>query len=515
MSLLRAGSWPWLLRHEMRLAWRRLSSNDGTRKRGRRWWIFVWATLAGVVWLAFHGFAYLLLRHIDTAALPALVQLFLGAGAWFLFTLMLSHTILMAVDVLFDRGDFDLLLASPLPARTVFIVRGLGVALTTPLLYLALLSPLADAGPFAGNGNLLAIYPTLLALGLLATAIGMVLTLGLVRWLGARRARVAAQLLGAFVGAAMFLLSQAGNFFGRIDIDWRALVRQANDDDGWLAAASPVWLPLHAALGQPVALAVLCLGSLLAFAAVIRLTAQRFLAGTQETAVVEAALPAERAGNRRLRFRGGLIPVVLLKEWRLLWRDPQLIAQTLLQTLYLLPIVFAWGRNGSRAALLVPATVVAATSLASGLSWLTVAAEDAPELVASAPVGLGKVRLIKLLAALLPVWVLLLPLMALVGDNEPWTMAVYAFGLLGATFSAGLIHLNLSKPGDRKNLRRRGKGNLLAGILEVLNTIGWGGLVALLLVAPVFAVFPALFAIGVPLAAVIIGRRRRARGDDS
>ena len=513
MSVLRPGSWPWLLRHEMRLAWRGLNSAKGgsgevKRSRGRIVWLVIIGILGGLLWLLFHFAAYMLLRKVDTAALPPIVQVLLGAGLWFLFTLMLSHTILMAVNVLFDRGDFDLLLASPLPPRNIFITRGLGVAFTTPLLYLLLLSPFADAGVFTGNANLLAIYPALLSLGLLATAIGMVLTISLVRWLGARRARVAAQLLGAFVGAAIFLLSQARNFVGGKTIDWRALVGQASHAEGWLSAGSPLWLPAQAALGRPLPLLLLMAVSVAAFGLVVTLTARHFLAGTQESQV-EPGLPVNDLAPGDSSFRAGLVSVVLLKEWKLLWRDPQLIAQTLLQTLYLVPVAFAWGRNGSVAALLLPATTVAAASLASGLSWLTVAAEDAPELVASAPVSLARVRAIKLLAALLPVWALVLPLAVFVPGHDLAGIAAFFFCVLGATTSAGVIHLQLSLPGDRKNLRRRGKGNFMAGLLEVVNTIGWGGLAGLLLTYPAYAGLAAVPAFAAPALAVWRGRVRR------
>ena len=66
-----------------------------------------------------------------------------------------------------------------------------------------------------------------------------------------------------------------------------------------------------------------------------------------------------------------------------------LVSQTLMQILYLLPPAFLLWRSfeGSEALLvLVPVLVMAAGQLAGGLAWLAISGEDAPDLVASAPV---------------------------------------------------------------------------------------------------------------------------------
>src|SRR5262249_3782051 len=79
------------------------------------------------------------------------------------------------------------------------------------------------------------------------------------------------------------------------------------------------------------------------------------------------------------------------KEWVLLRRDPWLVSQTLMQLLYLLrPAVRLWKSFGSGAdalVLLVPVLVMGAGQLAGGLAWLAISGEDAPDLVATAPVA--------------------------------------------------------------------------------------------------------------------------------
>lgn len=495
---LRPGSAPWLLRHELRLAWRRLG---GVRSR-------IWAGLVVLLWLAFHGMPYMLLHGAGAAAIPPGLALLFGAVLWFVFALMLSHAITFSVDVLFDRGDLDLLLASPIAPARVFLVRGLGVAVACMTLYALLLVPFANVGMALGQLRLLAIYPALVAMALLAAACGMALTLLLVRWLGARRARTAAQLLGAFVGAGFFLVVQAGNLFGSDRVaGWIAAVRNAAQDGVAAQAAALIRLPFEAMVGEPLSLAILALTGFGAFALVVAATGRHFLAGTQESVTDPA--PTGAANRPVARFRTGLTQVVLIKEWKLIGRDPQLIGQTLLQVLYLLPLAFVWNRHATLSHVLVPAVILAATTLASGLAWITVAAEDAPELVAAAPVALARVRRIKLAAALLPVWALVTPLFVFLAASDVAAAVVFAVCLLGSTVSAGLVHLNVSKPGDRRQMNRRGRGNWLGGVLEIVVTLAWSALAWCLLAAPFVALVPAAFALAAVLTATSIGRSRR------
>src|SRR6185503_16164122 len=78
------------------------------------------------------------------------------------------------------------------------------------------------------------------------------------------------------------------------------------------------------------------------------------------------------------------------KEWTLLLRDPWLASQTLMQLLYLLPPALmlwrAFGSSSDDLVLLVPVLVMASGQLAGGLAWLAISGEDAPDLVATAPV---------------------------------------------------------------------------------------------------------------------------------
>jgi ABC-2 type transport system permease protein len=498
--ITRVGTAPWLLRNELRLAWR------GVGLRG----VWTLGIVGGFAWLALHVGVWLLMSRLRGIELPPQAAAGAGALAWLIVTLMLSQAMMQSVNVLFVRGDLDLLLASPLPPRSVFVVRGLGVALVCAAPYTLLLSPVADVGLITGRPELLAIYPVLMALALAAAALGILTTLGLVSVVGARRARVAAQLLGAAVGAALFLLSQAQNMVGN-----EARRRMAETVMGWLgsggplAVDSPLWLPGRALLGEPGPLAAVLVLGVACFWAVTGLAQRRFLAGTQESVTGSASRSNAPAAAGRPRLRAGLWRNVLVKEWRLILRDPQLISQTLLQTLYLAPLMVMGLRHQTTMAVIVPGAVLLSTSLAGSLSWITVAAEDAPELVGTAPVDGAKLRWLKVAAALLPVWLLASPLLVMLIADDAWLAFVFALCAGCGTLAAGALQVGYPRRGDRREMKKRMQGSVLVGMLEALTTLGWAATAYCLISAWHWAPLAALFALVAPAATWVLGRSRR------
>lgn len=500
----RPGSALWLIHHELRLAWRGLGGKG----------IKLMLALLSMLAIATHMAALGLLSKWPQGAMPPWVLFALGGAGWVVISLMLSQAILQSVTALFDRGDLDLLLASPLPTRSVFMARGLGIAISVVGLYLFLLAPLANVGLFTGHANLLAIYPTLLSLALGVTALGIWLTLLLVRLLGARRARTVAQVMGSLVGALMFLASQAQNMLGEAQRRHLGeLLMRWISPGGPLSESSLVWLPARALRGELwplLAVVAVCLG---AFWAVIGLAHRRFLAGTQESVSGSAkrGLAAPSAGS--VRFRGGVWRNVLVKEWRLILRDPQLITQTLLQLLYLTPLLFIALRGDGRGAfMLVPAIVWLAASLAGSLTWITVAAEDAPELLGGAPVPLVRLRWLKLLAALLPIWVLVSPVLVYLPVRDAMQALIFAFCLLGGTVSVGMGMIWYPRQGKRGDMKTRMKGHGLIGMLEGVLTAGWAGLAYCLIAGSAYLPLPVLaIALGSGIT-WFLGRSRREDG---
>ncbi|MBB6098160.1 ABC-2 type transport system permease protein [Deinobacterium chartae] len=476
---MRPGSLAWLLRNELRLQWRSLT----VRYRPAPLLIALAVLVVGL-----HAALWLLFGVHRTVQMPrtlpdpfvylaALVTAFVGS-------LLLAQAIAQGVRVLFERGDLDLLLASPVSSRAVFAARALGL-MASGLLTAGLFAlPAAALGLALGLPQLLGVYGWLLALTLSCSGLGLLLTLLLVRLLGVRRTRVAAQVGGSLIGAAFFLVGQLFGQGGQetsrdaaARLEALVLTLEASP---LLGPQSVLWYGARAVWAEPLPTVLSLAFSAAVFAFAVRVTHRAYLTGVQQAA--EAAVTrAPRAG--RERFRGGLGWTTLLKEWRLIRRDPLLISQTLLQLLYLLPLLFVLTRGGAqagRSALgweggLGVAVVLLGSSLAASLARICVSAEEAPDLLAGSPAGSARLKGYKLLAALIPTWLLLLPLVVLLALRglPGWPAALLAGA--GVTLTAAVLHLWNARPVPRGDLfrGRQRAGDLLMNLLVFVSVVAW------------------------------------------
>lgn len=507
------GSTLWLLAHELRLSWYGAALNKGGKRRPGLRAIVAW--LLG--WVFLHAFAYVLLRPLQADGLhDARLAVLAGAALLVCATFMLSNALKASVLALFERGDLDLLLSSPLPSRTIFTVRLLGVTAATAAMFLYLLAPLAHVGLALGQPRWIAIYPAVTAVAALAACAAMLLTLALVRLFGARRTRTIAQVVAAIAGALLFLLSQAYNLVSHEAGDGGAArVMRSLAQGGMLGPDSPLWLPGRAALGEPAPLAGL---GLLALAAML-LTAGRthrfFVRGLQQAAGM-AHVSARPAGAARYRFRSSLFDTVVVKEWRLIARDPYLISQVLLQLVYLLPLLLLILRGGGSLPAIGAGLTLLCSSLTGSLAWIVISAEDAPDLLLSAPAAQRTIRLAKLAAAAMPALLLVaLPLLWLVA-RTPVPGLLISFTATGAVLGSALIVLWVGRPAARSDFKARGKENFLCTFFELLSSLAWGGmawaLVALATDAPAWAAAAAAFALAAALVILLFSWLFRRRG---
>jgi ABC-2 type transport system permease protein len=510
---LAPGSIPWLLAHELRLAFRARS------KRGNVTMLiilFVMVVLMMVVGLPLA----LALRFVTIRETPALFML-LDLIILAIFTLILSQTLAGAITAFFERGDLDLLLSSPLPPRQVLTVRAVAIAVAPLLWFAGLLSVVIVPAVAFGQVRWLAAYPMLIALAMLASAAGMSLAMALFGVMGARRARTFGQILAALIGAGFFLFGQLRNMLpDRGQQFFAGVMRWA--DSGVFEPGSPLAWPALAVLGHPLPLAVIAGGSAALFAVVAAGLGRRFASNASIAAGVSAS-PA-RSSARRVSvqgFEGGLNAALMRKELRLLLRDPALLSQVLLRVLYVLPLGFAMLRGAGaphRAAAfslgapvtLTLAVVFVAGQLAGSLSWITISAEDAPELLACAPVDASRVRWAKLAAAMIPVAALLGPLLLALAWISPWVGLCAAAGASGSAVSAGLINLWFEKPATRKAFRGRRTGSILAGVAEVLSGLGWGVSAGIAAAGSPWAIAPLAFTLGMLALASTLARPTRA-----
>lgn len=489
---------------------------DSSKRRGQRSWLGLLA--AG--WLGLHGAAWYGLRNVPAMpadALPiaavAITVLLLVLG-----TFMFSSGLKSSVDSLFERGDVDLLLSSPLPSRSIFTVRLTGITLGVASVYLALAGPVVNAGLFTGHAAWLAVYPVILACTSICCSLAMLLTLLLVRVLGARKTRVVAQVLSAIAGALIFLLAQAQNLLHLGSPQQAAaLVTHAMTPGSALAPDSVIWSAGRAALGGVTPL--LCLLALAGglFLLTVRFTHGFFVRGLQQAvSTVRARKPGARTAPGR--FGQPLVNVVLRKEWRLIVRDPHLLSQVLLQLLYLLPLALLVLRSDGAATPAVGAgLVMLSASLTASLTWIVVSAEDAPDLLLASPAAARVIRRAKLGAAVLP------PL-ALVALPVLWSLAQHVVAglclsltVMAATACAALTGLWQGRPAPRGNFKTRSKSNILGSILEMVGTLAWAltGFVLIHAAGPEQTAYDARWA-GISLALALLtlllawGTRRRA-----
>ncbi|UVW29340.1 hypothetical protein [Massilia sp. H6] len=470
------GSIGWLAWHEIKLFWFNAASGKQT-PTGRRPGPRGLAAIA-LAYLALHVVAFVVVTRFGgfDAADPR-VQVALSALLFGAMTFMLSSALKSSVLVLFERGDLDLLLSSPLPSLSIFTVRLGTVAVGTAALYLFILTPFAHAGALLGQARWLAVYPVILATASVIACVAMLLTLALVRVLGARRTRVVAQVIGALAGALLFILSQLfSHYANSMQTQAATTFARAFAADGPLGAASPLWLPGRALLGEPLPLLGMALAALATFVFTAGRTHRFFVQGLQQAAASNRTAGPPKGGVR-YRFGSSLFNTVVRKEWRLILRDPQLISQVGLQLIYLLPLLFLVFR---RSDIQLPAVAAGLTllcaALTGSLAWIAVAAEDAPDLLRMAPAAPRAIRLAKLAAAVMPsLFIVALPLFWL-SIRAPLAGLLAGLCVSGAVCAAALIVHWCGRPGARGDFANRGKRDLLRSMLEAINSLSWGAL---------------------------------------
>lgn len=508
------GSGLWLLKHELRMFYFNLSSGQGQRGVSKR--VMLWIAILAI---GFHVFAYFVMRGVSAmGAGGGIVLPLVGVVMAATFTMMLSSGLKSSVDALFERGDFDLLLASPLASRTIFVTRLAAIVLSIAGIYLLILTPFAHAALLFGDVRWLAIYPAVFSMATMAAAVAMAWTLWLVRLLGARKTRVVAQVIGAFSGAFFFLVSQLfANGGSAMQARGRALMAGMFAPGAMLGPDSVLWLPARGALGEALPLAGMVLVALALFALTARLTHRFFVHGVQQAASTSRVAP--RPADIVMHFGRGLFHTVVVKEWRLIARDPQLISQVFLQLLYMLPMcVLVFSEDGAMSPRIAAALAFLCSSLTGAFTWIIVSAEDAPDLLRSAPCSQAIIRRAKLFAASAPALALVAAPLAWMVAREAVSGLLTAAIVVAAVAWSALIVSWCSKPVARGDFRRRGKTNVASTTLETLSALAFAGLAFLLLSgtvdgarsAPMIAGACAIAGVAVALLAIawMVGRRQ-------
>jgi ABC-2 type transport system permease protein len=505
-----AGTAIWFARHDTRLAWRDWLAmmTGGRRERRRRVFIAI------AVFLVFlHVVAYWMVGRYANAIADKQTLIAITGSVLLSWLLMISQAMESTTRAFYSRSDLDLILAAPIAVTKIFAVRIGTVALSMALLALPLASPFINVLIVLGGWHWLGAYGLIVAMGAAATALAVALTVALFRLIGPKRTRLVAQVVAAVIGAAFVIGLQVGAILSYGTLS-RVSVLQS---DAVLALApglgSVLWWPARAALGDVTALIAVLAVSLALLAAVIALVAPRF---------GDYAITAAGAGSASFAREGGTAAfhatsprrALRRKEWLLLRRDPWLVSQTLMQMLYLIPpALLLWQSFNERHGayqLLVPVLVMAAGQLAGGLAWLAISGEDAPDLVASAPIPSRFVIQSKIEAVLVVIAVIFGPLVAVLAVGSPWHALVTAGGIAIATASATSIQLWFRTQAKRSQFRRRQVSSRIATFAEAFSSIGWAATAAVAAVSPLLALAPGFLALLVWAGAWFMSPRLRS-----
>ena len=188
-----------------------------------------------------------------------------------------------------------------------------------------------------------------------------------------------------------------------------------------------------------------------------------------------------RAGSRQQALRW--------KEFVLLKRDPWLMSQSLMQLLYLAPpALLLWksfADSDAALVLITPVIVMAAGQLAGGLAWLTISGEDAPDLVATAPLPASRVTRAKIEVVLIAIAVIFAPLLMYWPMPRRCRRRSPQSGIIVAAASATAIQHWFRVQARRSQFRRRQTSSRFATFAEAFSSIGWAATAVLVMALPI------------------------------
>ena len=457
MNSLLAEAWI-ILRNDIRLLWRDLRSG--------RLQAFSSLTLLAIVFVLLHGLMILMFLGLHRP-LPLGVEAF----AWFFFGfVMLGAGMNTAVTVLFERADFDLLLSAPVSPAAILLARLCAMTAAAALSVAFFLVPILNGAAIGSSAHYLFGYAVWLLVAVTMTCIGVWLTLVLVRWLGARRARTWAQVIAALLGATVYIVFQLHNALPP-EVQGAMATRTAH-----LFSNPAFTLIARAARGAGWPLALLLALAAASATVTTHLLGRIFVTGIQEAGIVKTRTHR----HRDYRFADGLVRATLRKDVKLIIRDPLLLSRVLPSVFYLVPVLFPLHRFGhfEVAGLLAPFAVIAAVTLSSQLTAVAALGEEGWDLIRLSPASTITLRLAKIGAGMtVPMGVVLVIALVVSLLGRPGVALLTVATALMSSAGACWLEVASMRPTPRKDLiqpRARNRRPLTAA--RVLAGIGFLGL---------------------------------------
>jgi len=460
--LFPTGSLPWLLAWEALMRFR-----DYAAGRGR--WSAIWTMLGlaalahalvfGLMWIAVHE-----RRPPPAEALRPVVALL----ALVVLLLAVMQGLALTLRVLFQSRDLTLALTSPVAFSRLLTARVISLVIANLGLSGLMLLPIANCGALLGAWHWLLLYPLTLAFAAIGVGVALLLIRPVLHYAGPRAARRILQVIQFAIPIAYVTWTSLRRA-GGVDNPQPQTFGNMPDVALWLSGAVygevvPLMVIMVAGLG------LLALGRW-GIDDVVR----RLLLDTEPQRIWRSS--AQRGVDDVKPFRGGLVRVILVKEWRAILRDSRQLVQVAGQPLMLAAGMFpllmlAKERGPGTVALLV----YIACQLAQLLGNLTINGEEAPGLIGAAPVPRAQVLLAKSIAALVPVLGMTILAALVFGAHSLTQAAIVAFSMLGGSLSVVVLILARPRPVDRRSFLHpvtRQRSDILDVLGVLVLEVGW------------------------------------------
>src|SRR5262249_49743108 len=154
--------------------------------------------------------------------------------------------------------------------------------------------------------------------------------------------------------------------------------------------------------------------------------------------------------------------------------------------------------------------VTVAGQLAGGLAWLAISGEDAPDLVASAPIPPRAIRRAKVEAVMSSIAMIFAPILAVLAFASVTSAYIAAAGIAFATAASIHTHLGFQTQARRSHSRRRHVSSRVATFAEPFSSFAWAGAAGLAASGAWHAVIAAVFALLVLAGARAVSPRKAA-----
>ncbi len=376
-----------IIANDLRLFWRAGSS--------KAWWVstgvgrsLLLVLMLGVAWM-------ILAQSRDNHGGAAF-------ACGFFTLLLLMSSAQRSLEVLYHRGDLQLLLASPAPQRVVLVTRMIDIGVTTLLSTAGLVLPFVIVAACILDARWA--FATLAWIGaaLLFTPLTLLATVLVVRRFGAARARTGLQVAGILVGLSAMVLAQLPSWMARSAGKPRDAGLSGRLGD--TLQVPPFAQLAAAAYGDPFWLGMLFASGVGASFVVWRFVAREFTISAQ-SAASDLGLPAASAQHTahawNTVFRGSRLRQLVRKDLRLVRRDPLLIAHSAMRVATLLPLLVSLFAVHKLIGL-VGFCMMAATILSLLLASLMTTKDDGREFVAASPLPPERAARARALAAAVP-----------------------------------------------------------------------------------------------------------------